>query len=94
MKKIPEKGFNLQDICGLAGYYAVYIHIGVADVDIARTPPTITLQVSSKLVPQPMAFSMAIDPQNPMMNKALSVALLEYVQKITPKRLRLNTGLN
>ena len=88
----PRNGFSLEDVCRLAHDYAVYIHIGVADQHVGQTPPTITLQVSSKINPVPVAFAMDLVRNNARLNQAMSMHLHEYVKRISPRKLQIITG--
>lgn len=88
----PRNGFSLEDVCRLAHDYAVYIHIGVADQHVGQTPPTITIQVSSKISPDPKYFAMELERGNPRLNQAMSIHLHDYVKRISPRKLTIITG--
>lgn len=88
----PRNGYSLEDVCRLAHDYAVYIHIGVADQHVGQTPPTITIQVTSKLAPEPKVFAMELERGNARLNQAMSMHLHEYVRRVSPRKLQIITG--
>ena len=75
----------------LAHERAVRIHIGVAKRDIAEPIATVTFQVtpSDEKDTRVEHFAMQISAMNPRMSQALWYAIHDYVDKISPRRVKL-----
>jgi hypothetical protein len=87
--KIPEQGFTLVDLMALAHERAVFMHIGVAGPDVGKIPAEVTVQFSSALKDNPMAFSFVLDGNNPHLNLGVSIQLLKKLDEFAPRRSKL-----
>jgi hypothetical protein len=93
MNQPPKQGFTLEDISRLAAEKGVYIVIGVHKTDVGKDPVTVSFQVQDPgdKMP-PTSFSCALDHKNPRLNMGLSMLLLQHVERIRPKAMRIITG--
>lgn len=81
----------IENLFLLAHERKVHIHIGVAVRDIAEPRPTVTCQITpaNERDKRVEHFSMAIEPLNPRMSQALWYSILDYVDRVAPKKVNL-----
>lgn len=89
MKNLPPAGFTLVDLCRICASHAVYMNIGVAIPDIALSPTRITIQLSQPKREDVEAFAIDMQPGNPRLNLAMSVLVMQRLERYAPKRSKL-----
>lgn len=73
----------------------VYVTIGVSPNNAGMVPPRVTIQVRDvdpNKPPNPVAFEMDLLKMHPTLNQQLSRGLMQFTDKVKPRRLRLLTG--
>lgn len=85
-KTIPAEGLTIAEIAALAITRGVMISFGVADNYKGQNPPIVTVQVQASRDAKPASFAMPFSPMNPMLGQTMSIALLEWIDKVAPKQ--------
>ena len=82
---VPRPGFSLVDLCRLCAEHGVYMHIGVAGVHLGADPVTITLQFTSEIHQDPVAFAHQLPVGQEHLNLGVSSLVADAIAKLSTK---------
>lgn len=93
--KVPQQGFTLEQVCKIAADEGVGIQIGISPENVGLMPQRITIAVydpNKATTTKPVAFEMDLLKLNTTLNQQLSRGLMQFIERVKPRRMRLMTG--